>query len=108
MLPTPTYTPPSIKIGELIPYHYLFIHIIEIPMKLIQFAKNQGATKMSKVVGEKGAFISCTKADGTTFTLPVGKRSQTGKLSEYNVLIAANGQAIATVNSYVTEEEITL
>jgi DNA integrity scanning protein DisA with diadenylate cyclase activity len=77
-------------------------------MLLTEFAKSQGATKMAKVVGEKGAFISCTKADGSTFTIPVGKRSQTGTLKEFNILIAENGQAIATVNSYTTKETLEL
>ena len=77
-------------------------------LKLVEHVKAQGAVKMRKVLGPNGAFVSCEKADGTKFTLPIGKKSQEGDLREYNVLIADNGQAIATINNYVQGEEITL
>lgn len=76
--------------------------------KLITYAKELGAKSISKVNGPAGAFISMVMADDSRMTLPVGKRSQAGKLDEYNILIAENGQAIATVNSYETVETVEL
>ena len=76
--------------------------------KLIDYVKAQGAVKLVKMQGPNGAFISCEKADGTKFTMPVGKKSQGNSLVEYNVLVAENGQAIATANNYSVAEEITL
>lgn len=75
---------------------------------LLEFLKAQGAVKAVKVNGPNGAFISATKANNSSFTLPIGKKSQEGKLSDYNVLIAENGTAIATVNNYEVAEEVTL
>jgi len=75
---------------------------------LIVYLKKQGAVKAAKVTGPNGAFISATKADGSKFTLPVGKKSQAGKLEEFNVLIAENGTAIATVNHYEETEAMVL
>lgn len=72
---------------------------------LLDYLKEQGAVKASKVQGPNGNFITATKKDGNTFTLPVGKRSQEGKLAEFNVLITEDGQAIATVNLYEEVEE---
>jgi hypothetical protein len=40
--------------------------------------------------------------------MPVGKKSQNGTLSEFNVLITADEQPIATVNHYVDEESMQL
>lgn len=76
--------------------------------KLITYAKELGAKSISKVNGPNGAFISMTMSDDTKQTLPVGKRSQAGKLDEYNVLIAEGGQAIATVNHYEAVETMAL
>ena len=78
---------------------------------LVTYAKSIGAVKAEKVVGPNGAFISMTKADGSKSTIPVGKKSQNGSLSEYKVLITDGsqgpaGQAIATVNEYSTAEEM--
>lgn len=75
---------------------------------LTEFLKEQGAKSASKVSGPNGAFISAVKEDGSTFTLPVGKRSQEGSLADYNVLIAESGQAIATVNNYEVQESVDL
>ncbi len=78
-------------------------------MKLIDYVKSQGAVSASKVVGPNGAFISCTKEDKTVFTLPVGKKSQNGKLEEYNAFEAPDTkQIIATVNEYENVETIQL
>lgn len=76
--------------------------------KLTDYLKELGAVEASKVVGPNGAFISATKADGTKFTLPVGGKSQAGKLHEFNVFITPDGNAIATVNHYTEEERVSL
>ena len=70
------------------------------------YAVAQGAVSAKKVKGPNGAFIVLTLANGQEETLPVGKKSQTGSLAEFNVLIAEDGQPIATVNLYETEEEL--
>lgn len=76
---------------------------------LIEYLKENGAVKAAKVTGPNGAFISATKADGSKFSLPIGKRSQTGRLEEFNVLIAEDTkQAIATVNHYKEAEVMDL
>jgi hypothetical protein len=75
---------------------------------LIEYLKEQGAVKCELVNGPNGKFISATKADDSKFTLPVGKKSQAGRLDEFNVLIAENGTAIATVNHYEVAETISL
>jgi len=78
--------------------------------KLLEYLQDAGAKFIRKVSGPNGAFISYTTDSwdnsDSIFTLPVGKRSQNGKLSEYNVLITDEGQAIATVNEYETVEEL--
>ena len=76
-------------------------------MSLIDFLREQGAVTVSKVVGPNGAFISYATKKGK-FTLPVGKKSQAGTLSEYKLLIADDGQAIATISDYSVEEELSL
>jgi len=84
---------------------------------LVEYLKELGAVKASVVKGPNGAFISATKegfVDRTTtpelaFTLPVGKKSVNGKISEMNVLFAADsGQAIATVNQYEELDSMSL
>lgn len=75
---------------------------------LASYLKGEGAIKAEKVIGPNGAFISATKADGSKFTLPVGKKSQDGSLKDYNVLITDEGAAIATVNQYESVESIEL
>ncbi len=77
-------------------------------IKLIDHAKTAGAVKMQKVTGPNGAFISLERANGTKFTMPVGKKSQLGNLREYNVLVTPEGVAIATINNYVAGELIEL
>ncbi len=76
--------------------------------KLTVYAKAQGAVSMQKVVGPRGAFISCKKANDESFTIPVGKRSQNGSLQTYNILMTTDGQAIATVNEYKVAESVEL
>ena len=77
-------------------------------MDLITFLRQQGAVTASKVVGPNGAFISYETKKGAKETLPVGKKSQAGTLSEYKVLIADDGQPIATMNDYSVEETLSL
>ena len=83
------------------------------------YAKAQGAVAVQKVNGPRGAFIAMSKEldkavrfskeDKTQFTIPVGKKSQTGKLEDFNVLIASDtNQAIATVNLYEVAETVEL
>ncbi len=77
--------------------------------KLLPYLKAQGAVKVTLIAGPNGDFIKATKADLTSFTLPVGKKSQAGKLEEMNVIIAEDtGTAIATMNNYEQLEEIEL
>jgi hypothetical protein len=75
---------------------------------LLEYLKENDAVKASKIIGANGAFISVEKADGSKFTLPVGKKSQEGNLADYNVLITDDGQAIATMNTYQEVESVTL
>lgn len=75
---------------------------------LLVYLKEQGAVKAQVVKGPNGAFISATKGDGSKFTLPVGKKSQGGRLAEMNVLITDDGQAIATANMYEVTQEVAL
>ena len=77
-------------------------------IKLKAHVKALGAVKLAKVNGPNGAFISFENAKGEKFTMPVGKKSQEGKLADYNVLITPEGVAIATCNNYSTEEAIEL
>lgn len=77
-------------------------------ISLIEHLKNLGAKTAEKVVGPNGAFVSYVMPDGTKGTLPIGKKSQEGKLADYNVLIAENGQAIATVNNYKSVDAVEL
>ena len=75
---------------------------------LINHLKSIGATSCSKVVGPNGAFISYITPQGKG-SLPIGKKSQEGSLSDYNILIAEDsGQAIATVNNYEEVESLAL
>jgi hypothetical protein len=76
-------------------------------MKLIDYLKSQGAVSATLVNGPNGQFISATKADGTKFTLPVGKKSYNSKLADYTVLEVEAGVFVATVNNYETVETVT-
>lgn len=75
---------------------------------LTAYLKEQGAVKASKVEGANGQFISAVKADGSVFTMPVGKRSYSASIKEMNVLITDTGVAIATANTYDTLETVEL
>lgn len=68
--------------------------------KLTDFLKAKGAKSAVIVLGPKGAFISVTNTDNSKYTMPVGKRSQNGKLADFNVLVTEEGVAIATINDY--------
>ena len=74
---------------------------------LIDYLKELGASTVKLIHGPNGAFIAYTIGD-KEHTLPVGKKSQAGTLSEFNILIAEDGQAIATVNQYKQVEELEL
>jgi len=77
-------------------------------MKLIEFLKERNAKSVKKVTGPNGAFLSIIEKDGEVTTMPIGKKSQDGTLSEYNVLISDDGQAIATINNYQDGETMEL
>ena len=62
---------------------------------------------IEKVIGPLGNFLSFTKDKWVTReTMPIGKRSQNGRLAEYNVLVTEDGTAIATVNEYQVGESL--
>ena len=75
--------------------------------KLIDYLKNLGASTVKLVHGPNGAFIVYT-IGSKEHTIPVGKKSQAGTLREFNVLIADDGQPIATVNQYKDVETVAL
>lgn len=77
-------------------------------MNLIEFLKERKAKSVKKVTGPNGAFLSIIEKDGEVTTMPIGKKSQEGTLSEYNVLISDDGQAIATINNYQDGETMKL
>lgn len=82
--------------------------------KLTDYLKERGAISAELVAGPHGDFVSAKMADNSTFTLPVGKKSQAGNLVEMNVLITEDKNnpgaevAIATMNNYETLDTITL
>ena len=90
---------------------------------LLNHAKEIKATSICKVSGPLGAFISISKhsdikvqhskEDSTKTTIPIGKRSQTGKLADYSLLetsdrVTGQPMLIATVNNYKVTEVLTL
>lgn len=76
---------------------------------LIDFLKARKCVTAEKVVGPNGAFIVAKDKKGNQIiSLPVGKKSQEGKLADYNVLETEDGAFIATVNNYSTEETLAL
>ena len=75
--------------------------------KLIDYLKEIGASTVKLIHGPNGAFIAYTIGD-KEHTMPVGKRSQAGTLREFNVIIAEDGQPIATVNQYKVAETVAL
>ena len=77
-------------------------------MKLTEYLVSQDCISARKIVGPNGAFISATRKDDTVITLPVGHKSQNGKLNEYNVFVTEDGTAIATVSEYKEIEQIEL
>jgi len=79
--------------------------------KLIDYLKSKGAVKASLVNGPNGYFVSAKRADDSVFTLPVGKKSQGGKIAEMNVLLVETNEgevAVATMNKYRVVDETTL
>ena len=79
--------------------------------KLTDYLKSKGAVKASLVNGPSGDFVSAKRADDSVFTLPVGKKSQGGKIAEMNVLLVETNEgevAIATMNNYSVVDEVTL
>ncbi len=77
-------------------------------VKLVDHLKAQGATKVVKVSGPNGAFMSILMKDGSKKTMPIGKKSQEGEIKDYNVLITDDGVAIATTNNYAEVEALDL
>ena len=77
-------------------------------MTLIDFAKEKNGKTINKLTGPNGAFISIVCKDETSFTLPVGKKSQSASIAEMNILITDDGQAIATANLYTVEDTVSL
>jgi hypothetical protein len=75
---------------------------------LLDYLRELGAVKATVMNGPNGKFISYVLANDAKATLPVGKNSQAGTLATFNILIATNGQAIATVNSYEEVESMDL
>lgn len=83
--------------------------------KLTAYLKDRNVHHAELVAGPNGDFISAKDAeDKVLFTMPVGKRSQAGNLTEMNVLITPDKNnpnqevAIATMNNYETLDTITL
>jgi hypothetical protein len=76
--------------------------------KLVDYLREKNAVSVDLVKGPNGDFISATMADGQRFTLPVGKKSQNGRLSEMNVIFAEDGGVIATMNNYSVSETLDL
>ena len=75
---------------------------------LIAYLKELGASGTVQLIhGPNGAFI-VYYIGANKHTMPVGSKSQAGKLNEFNVLITEDGQAIATVNQYKQVEELEL
>ena len=64
----------------------------------------QDAFNLSLIIVEIRDF----KFHPSEFTVPVGKKSQGANLADYNVLIADDGTAIATINNYKDGETLTL
>ena len=78
--------------------------------KLTHYLKELGATGPVRILnGPNGRWISYTIAD-IKHSMPVGKSasSQSAMLIDMNVLIAEDGQPIATANVYETVDEVEL
>ena len=73
----------------------------------LEFNVNDENHGIEKVIGPLGNFISFTKDKWVTKeSMPIGKRSQNGRLADYNVLVTEDGTAIATVNEYKVGESL--
>ena len=78
-------------------------------MKLVEFAKAQGAKSVKKANRGNGMFILLVDGDSKAImTLPVGKKSQDATIAEMHILETKDdaGQPvyIATANPIVVEE----
>jgi len=67
-------------------------------------------TDVTKMNGPNGAFISFIDGEGNKNSLPVGGKSQEGKLADYSALEITKEDGtkmvVATTNNYVTEETL--
>ena len=91
-------------------------------LKLIDYLKQQGAVKAAIINNGAGDFVSAEKAGFKSkeetpelrFTLPIGGRSQGGRIAEMNVIITEDKQdptkkvAIATMNQVKVLDEVSL
>ena len=77
-------------------------------MTLMDYLRSQGAKQASKVNGPNGAFISVRYNDDSSQTIPVGKKSQSGTLQEFQAFQTEDGNIIATINLYQEEESVDL
>lgn len=77
--------------------------------KLATYLKSMGFVTASIVNGPNGDFISAKKRDNSKETFPVGKKSQgCTSLMDMNVIVSADGQAIATINQYEDVDTVAL
>ena len=78
--------------------------------KLLDYLEHEFTNEnhgIEKIIGPLGNFLSFTKDKwATRETMPIGKRTQNGRLAEYNVLVTEDGTAIATVNAYQVGESL--
>lgn len=73
----------------------------------LEFNVNDDNHGIEKVIGPLGNFISFTKDKWKSReSMPIGKRSQNGRLADYNVLVTEDGTTIATVNEYKVGESL--
>jgi hypothetical protein len=67
--------------------------------------RHPDAASATPVDGKNGRFISVKLTDGSYVTYPMGKKSYEldvpTDITELNVVISDDGQAIATMNTYV-------
>ena len=79
-------------------------------ISLVNYLKQEGASGSIKLInGPNGKWISYT-VEGVKNSIPVGgsTSSQNAMLTDMNILIADNGQPIATANIYETVDEVEL
>jgi hypothetical protein len=97
------------------PYHTSAFKVLPLNKNLnhmqnfVEFLRGNGAASASLVQGPNGKFIRVTYKEGFTgkLTYPVGGNSQNGKLHEFGVFTCDDGGIIATVNEYVSVEQVT-